>query len=401
MLTLKRFTGINNVTPPERLEPSTREQSTPLAEALNVDVGNDRELLRRQGFAQASSVCHKNVWEGEGFTLATTNGGDLVSIVGDSVTVVAASLGASRVWYANWADGRTAFSNGAIAGIVTAGGASSTPWGVPLPETVGTGQQVAGGLFAGTYRWAIAYQRLSDLLVGGLEYSSPLDLGADAGLSLTGLPQLAGYRIKVYLTSHNGAVARLAGSTDTDSFTFSGANTDLVLEAETDHVYPAPVGTVHAQWRGRSLIGQGSALWASLYLRPEHFKLSDDFKVMRGNITMIQPVESGVFVGTDQELCFLRGDQWGTLAYRPLLSRPVVRGSGVTVPGEYLKRADGTAGAGACMLAICGGHIVAGYPDGDAAVLTKDVYRTDAQEVAAAFRLRPGSEIPQYVAIAQ
>ena len=44
MLTFAKFSGINNVLPPERLVPAPKTGVTPLATATNVDVGLDGEL---------------------------------------------------------------------------------------------------------------------------------------------------------------------------------------------------------------------------------------------------------------------------------------------------------------------------------------------------------------------
>lgn len=401
MLTLQRFTGINNVQPAERLRPDAGKKLTALAEAMNVDIGQSLELLRRQGYSEASNVCHKNVWNGMAFQLATTAGGDLVSIIEGNETTLYPSLGVARVWYCNWEDGRTAFSNGSINGVVAADGLSCYQWGVPVPVSEGAGSAVAGGLYAGDYRWSITYQRLSDGLEGGPIYSSPITLGANSGLELDGLPQDDLYRIRVYLTSHNGGVARFAGSTLTDAFTFTGLNKDLVLECPTEHIQPAPVGTLSCQWRGSALVAVGPNVFGSKHARPEHFDL-DDFVPFSGDVTLLQPVESGVFVGTTKELCFLAGDVWTKLALKRHIAEGCVLGSGVTVPGELLKRGDGV-GAGPCMVAICGGILVAGFQDGGISKLTEGVYKTTATEVAAAFRIREdgGDRIPQYIALPQ
>lgn len=403
---IRRFTGINNVQPPERLLPNANEASSALREAMNCDLGLDGQLMRREGFTELSATRFENVWQGDGFLLATTTSGDLVAIAEgddpeDAVTLYE-SLGFDRVWYWNWPDGRTAFSNGLINGIATATGA--TKWGVPVPDNTFVVTAIEGGeLFAGSYRVSITYVRSADGLEGGQQQSLPVTVAADGAILVESLPTLAGHTINVYLTSHNGTKAYLAGNTATDTFTFDGANDELLRECLTEHLDPAPVGTLSAIWRGRALVAVGSTLYASRPGRPEHFDLSKDWKPLADTITLVQPVEGGIFVGTESELVYLRGTTWDQLAFEHRIKGRVVLGSGVTVPGKYLVRGEGTAGAAAGMLCIADGVITAGYADGAAVALTEGVYQTDATEVAAVFRIRSEADerIPQYVAIPQ
>jgi hypothetical protein len=131
MLKIEKFTGLNNVDTPEKLGAGDLQRAT------NVDIGNARELMRRQGYSVLSEVCHKNVWDADGFQLATRDGGDLVAIAdGDDpedAVVLYPSLGVDRVWYCNLPDGRTTFSNGLINGIASA--TAATKWGVPVPSS--------------------------------------------------------------------------------------------------------------------------------------------------------------------------------------------------------------------------------------------------------------------------
>lgn len=379
MLTLDKFIGINNVQPGHRLK------STELASATNVDIGLDGEIRRRRGYTQVSEVCHKNLWQAQGFMLATCNG-DLVRTDGTTQAVLQESLGVDRVWYCNLPDGRTTFSNGLINGITD--GVTAQAWGVPTPESVGAHTPVAGDLFPGSYRWAISYVRLADGLEGMLAYSGQIELET-GGILLTGLPEEPGHKINVYLS--NGEGFYFAGTTLGSSFSYLGANNALTLPAITEHAYPMPVGTVTAFWRGRVLVAQGNILWASLPHQWEHCNLRRDFKQFSAPITLVQPVDGGVFVGTEQELAFLGGQQWDQLAYVRKINGAVVLGSGVTVPGEELDA------SGDAMVCIADGGIEAGLGDGSTRNLADDRYTTAVTEVAATFREVDG--IPQYIAI--
>lgn len=391
MLTFEKFSGINNVLPAHRLAEDA------LTTATNADFGLSGEVRRRQGYSETLASCHKNLHQADGFLLATVDGGDLMALdsAGGSRTLLYPSLGAARVWYCNLPDGRTTFSNGLICGITD--GQAATTWGVPVPESLGALTPVAGELFPGDYAYQLTHVRLSDGLEGAPHYASPVPV-PDGGILLTGLPVRAGHKLNIYLTSHNGEQAFLAGSTAGGSFAYLGKNDALVLPCRTDHLQPAPAGTFTAFWRGRVLVAVGPVLYASRTNGWESFDFRRDFKQFSAAITLIQPVEGGVFVGTGKELAFLAGSEFDKLAYSQAISGAVVPGSGVPVPGELVQRGQGT-GQGRAMVCIADRCLVAGFSDGGISRLSEGRYATDAAEVVATFRQVNG--VPQYLAAAQ
>lgn len=386
------FTGINNVQPSERLGESD------LAQASNVDVGLSGELSRRLGYATLDAATPVDwLHERKDCTLVVS-GSDLIAVSLDGLTKTAmltdASLSGRRMWFVDLPDGRTAFANGLLTGITD--GATVTGWGVPVPASVGAATSVAGQLDPGAYQWRITYVRTSDGLESGAAFSTaPINL-PDGGILLTGLPALAGHRINVYLTGANGDKAFYAGTTLTGSFSYLGKNDALTLPCHTEHLSPAPKGTICATWRGRALLAEGNVLHASRPHQPELFDLKRDFKQFTAPITMVQPVDDGIWVGTTKELAFLAGTQFDALQFTPRDVGPVVLGSGVSAPGEYVAQGQG-AGQGAAMLCIAGGRIVSGFNGGLLLNVTRERYKTDASEVCATFRITGG--IPQYVAI--
>ena len=389
MLTFKNFSGINNVLPGHRLPDDAQ------AVALNVDIGLTGEIKRRQGYSEVLATCHKNIWQAKGFMLATVDGGDLIAIAPNGTrTFLYFSLGASRVWYCNLPDGRTTWSNGLISGITN--GVISQPWGVPIPASLGAVAATSGALFAGDYRYQLTYTRQSGGLESGASLSGGITLEANSGLSLSGLPTLAGHSINVYLSGHNGEGAFYAGSTASSTFSFAGANDALVLPLRTDQLQPAPIGTLAAFWRGRVLTAVGPVLYASKTNGWESFDIRRDFKQFSAPITLIQPVEGGIFVGTTKELVFLAGSEFDKLALNLVVDGAVVLGSGVSVQGESVQRGQGT-GQGPAMVCIAARGLVAGFSDGGVSRMTEGRYATSVSEVAATFRHVNG--IPQYIAI--
>lgn len=386
MLTFEKFTGINNVLPRERLA------ETELLEAVNVDIGLSGEISRRDGFTLIAEGCFKNLWQAEGFMLATQNG-QLVAVDEEGATALLhPSTGDSRVWYCNLPDGRTVWSNGLQSG--TTDGTTWRPLGIPLPESLGIPAAVGGELAPGAYRWGLSYVREEDGLEGGVVWSEPAEF-PEGGVLLTGLPQRDGYAINVYLA--NGAEGYLAGVAPGASFSYLGKNSALVLPSRNDLGSPPPAGRLLSFWRGRLLMADGPLLLASRAGQWELFDFSKDFKQLGSDITLIQPVDDGIYVGTTSELAFLSGVEFSSLAYRQVLSGSVVLGSGVSVMGKHIGLGSGGAASGSAMIGIANGGIVAGLNGGQVIQMTDDRYRTEVQEVVSVFREHRG--IPQYIAV--
>lgn len=384
MLTLDKFQGINNVVPSHRIPDKQ------LATATDVDIGMDGELRRRAGRTLVTAGHHHNLHQAAGFMLATNEYGDLFKVGGSTLKP---AMSGNRVWYVNLPDGRTAFADGTFSGITD--GTLTTGWGVPLPPSIGNLTPVSGQLAPGDYQYAVTYVRLADGLEGGPSYSNPITV-PDGGVLLTGLPQLDGHMINVYLSGQNGGDMYFAGQTLTSSFSFLGKSSALTLPIRTDFLHPMPVGTVNAFWRGRTLVAEGNTLWASM---PQQWELCDkrrDFKQFNAPITLIQPMDDGIFVGTETELAFLSGTEFDKLTYEQKLAGRVVLGSGVNAKAEQLNGYENS-GRGTAMVCIADGLIIFGFTGGVIKRATEGVYRTDVTEVAATFRVKDG--IPQYIAV--
>lgn len=389
MLIFSAFSGINNVVQPHRLDGGD------LLQASDVNIGLTGEITRRAGFAAVSDVCHKNIFDGHAGIMYATSGSELVAVhPGGARYVIHPALGSQRVWYCNLPDGRTTFSNGLLHGITN--GAAGLEHSVRPPDSLGAPDTAFGSLFAGTYRYHLTMRRLADGVESPAISSQPITI-SQGGVRLDGLVERAGHELQVYLSGKDGEGAYLIGATSGTTFEWGGQNSALVQPCRTVGAREFPVGTITAFWRGRTLVADGSTLWAS---RPSNPHLSDwrDFKPFTAPITLIQPVDDGIYVGTEEDLIWLGGTTWEGLGYVPTERGPVVMGSGVTAPGKQLMSGDGT-GAGKAMLCIADGEIVAGFGGGATSSLTAKRYRTAVGEVCATFRVVDG--IPQYVAVPQ
>jgi hypothetical protein len=297
MLTFKSFTGINNVQPEHRLKASD------LLAAKDVDIGLDGEVSRRGGYQRLSEVCHKNLWQGAGFQLATTEG--------TGFDCCGRSYHGAMAQYRPRA--RLVLQSAGRAHAVFDRAAARHHGRADSPDAHGAGAGSLGALdFAfgelepGQYRYGLSHVRLSDRAEGPVRVSEPVAV-LQGGLRLDGLPQLPGHALNVYLSGRDGEGMFFAGTAVERSFEFGGRNSALVLPARTLGAQVLPDGTLMAFWRGRVLVAQGKVLWAS---RPAVPHLSDwrDFKPMTADITALVPVDTGIYVGTTQDLIFLGGE---------------------------------------------------------------------------------------------
>ena len=126
-----------------------------------------------------------------------------------------------------------------------------------------------------------------------------------------------------------------------------------------------------------------------------------------GTITMIQPVEAGIWVGTTEALYFLGpAGEFGKLVMHRQIDGPVLLGSGVACRGGVLLRM-GSNGPGAAgdgndgALCIAARAITALYADGSCNALTEGRYLVASNITSVASAVIEDAPLSQYIAIPQ
>ena len=374
---VKEFLGINNVADRTRLAPGE------FTVATNVDVGARGNLYTRPARTRVTTGVAGSVRKWGSEVLALLNN-DLVAInaAGTVQRTIYNTLGYTRVWYAELPDGRMAFSNGLINGLISPGGVA-VPWGISTP--VDTGSGLAGGT-----RYQITYVRTSDGLEGPPAYSPDR---IDTTQSIVGLPVLAGHTINVYFAPY-GEQAFYAGSTATDTFIQTAPQ--MGAQFIGNGLSAPPVGTQLTAWRSRILIADGKVLWATRPMQPELCDMTADFIQMPDPITLVHGVNSGVFVGTTNGVYFLAGETFGALTMVQIATGPATLGSLVVIDATELKAEAQPKGSAYAALCIVNGVITMLAESGSITPLTADTYKVDVAEVHATTRQRNG--FVQYIA---
>jgi hypothetical protein len=388
---IDRFAGINNVNPPgARLNPGE------LTAATNVFVDRTGAVRPRTGTARRVAGSFTSVWT-NGTVIYAVMAGDLVEVNSAdwTTTVLKAGVGTSAaVWLELPADGSVVFMNAAESLRIVDGTAIAL--GVPLPASLGTAADGASGsLRTGVYRYGLSYVRTSDGLEGGAVFSSGTVSIASGSLDLTALPALAGHTINVYLTSADDDQFYYAGNTATATFTFGGANDQLIVPCRTAFLSPPPNGSVLGMFRGRLLVGVDNVLFASLPWRPELFDLRQDYKQFPSGVRFVCEVDDGLYVGLADEVLFLSGVRFNELTQLRVYAEGAVLGSAVRTNGGWIGLGD-RMGSGPAVLCIAGNTLCAGFNSGQWVALTEGRYRfDDAQRVTATVRFEKG--VHQYV----
>jgi hypothetical protein len=161
-----------------------------------------------------------------------------------------------------------------------------------------------------------------------------------------------------------------------------------------------PQATLIAQYSGRIYMAYERTIWVTELYNYSLVDKTKNFLQFEDNITLLMPVQDGIFVGTEGGLVFLKG-VFGKMSYNQINSDPVLRGSGTYVPVELVhpqaKNGPLPTGEAAVFMAACG--ICAGFDGGSCYNLTYDrVMFPGATSAAALFRQQDGANT--YVAVA-
>ncbi|MDO8632868.1 MAG: hypothetical protein Q7R41_20485, partial [Phycisphaerales bacterium] len=223
-----------------------------------------------------------------------------------TVTLRSGLTAARDLSYAPVGD-RVYYSNGVELGVVAEG--ASRSWGLPVPA-LPVAAATGGDLPEGTYQYVVTYIR-SDGQESGAARAGTITLTATGGIDLSAIPVSSDTTVvakAVYVSTRNGAALYRAG-------TIANATTTLAVREAGDPASPLqtqfltapPTGDFIGYFSGWMLVADGDRLYPSEPYAPELF---DVRKAMpfSDRITMVAPVEKGVWIGTGSQVIWLNGD---------------------------------------------------------------------------------------------
>jgi hypothetical protein len=272
-----------------------------LAKADNVDITRNLKVRRRAGYEQVFDGATAAVW-GDGRTLLfTTAAGELRNLSGGLGSF---DYGPGSYLHAvELPNGFIALTTGLETRVLD--GNLLRRFGVPVPPApvVSVG---SGSLRAGTYMVSVSLMGHSE---GGL--SAATVVGVSEGTSLTITPQVpVGYVGLVYCSAPDGEVQMLRGIVETgETLVIDGWAQREGSRTHRTHgrgVPPIPARTL-AVSGSRLLYAEGNVLRYSDPLSYELFDLRYGWKLFPDPVTMIAPMRSGTFVGTEKRIVYLAG----------------------------------------------------------------------------------------------
>jgi hypothetical protein len=161
-----------------------------------------------------------------------------------------------------------------------------------------------------------------------------------------------------------------------------------------------PMATSLTYYNGRIYLAHGTTLWATEPFLYNYIDKTKSFVQFESDITMLETVTDGIYVGTDSNVYFLQGNAF-PMPRTPLMNYGVLPRSSVQVPAELIKpqieQSQQFQAKNAVMFLTKSG-VVAGFDGGVLYNLTQsEVILPDATSAAVMFRRQDG--VNSFVAV--
>ena len=349
--------------------------------ALNVDVDDGDNVDRRYGFGTVVVTGVDRSLYATGPICLGVGSNALKQILPNYSTVTLRSgLTPGRdLSYAAVAD-RVYWSNGVELGVMHEG--ANRSWGLPvpvLPVSAATG----GDLPVGTYQFTVTFIR-NDGQESGAARAGTIALTDTGGIALSAIPVATDATIvakAVYVSTRNGEILYRAGLITNATTTFAiREEGDPAAPLQTQFLSAPPAGDFIGYFKGQMLIARSNRLYPSEAYAPELFDLRKSIPFL-DRVTMIAPVDDGVWLGLDSQVVWLSGDTPATWQYKTVADYGVIPGTMAYADGELL--GDGTGAGEQCVYFTTKRGICVGRTGGKLFNLTQERFNFPAQPVGA------------------
>lgn len=386
----QKFSGLRNNIGAESFEPSD------LAEALNVDITDAFRIQRRSGFGTILSGAYHSMWS-NGTVCLVMSAGTLYQYNTDN-TVTAVRTGLSpqeRMSYTGLAD-VVYFTNGIDTGAFAGGAARE--WGIRPPTHQPEAFQIGGTLRAGSYQYAMTFQR-ADGAESGTGVAGTITVENNSGIGFRNLPTSTDPNVtkrNLYISPFDGDMLFRQAQLGTAETVATFMNDRIgSLPLNTQHLSPPLAGQIAAAYNGRTYIARGNRLYHSLPFAPELFDLRANFP-FDSEITLVAPVDDGIYVGTTEDIMFLAGNGPEEFRVVNLTTYGVIPGTlAYTVAGDLVQDAKGLAAVFATTSGLC-----YGFNSGTFHNMTRDVFSYPAMDRGAGL-VRKHKGMIQYITTLQ
>lgn len=290
-----------------------------LRAAVNVDIDKTGKIKRRKGYEEvATGLCH-SLWSQDNWPYALlVKDGYLVRLDSDeSLTTLAAVSPYRRMSYTVLNE-TVYMSNGAERFTASHLGTLGE-WGVGEPGGQPTLSLVAGigGAAPGTYLVGVTFLSPSGEESGSSQAAviTVPDTGSYA-IRLTNIPYPATGKTRVYVSQANGAQLFHAYDVPVGiaSLDVYAAGRGKLLETAFHSRVPA--SNIVRAYRGRVYMAVDGVLYYTPAMRYGLYRLHETYFRFPNVLTMVQPVEDGIYVATSRQTFFLAGNDPKTMTQR-------------------------------------------------------------------------------------
>lgn len=388
---VKKFTGLNNTTSPERFP------SGALAVALDVDIDNTKRLMSRRGKTLINATpCHSLYASEVGAFVM--QGSSLYAIEANlSLTLVKVLSSANELSYETLG-GIVYFTNGVECGRII--GRTYSRWGITPPVYQPTASATTGNLRAGRYQFAMTFLR-NDGNESGTGLSGTIDVADGAGIRMGNLEVSTNPDVSskvLYLSSRDGEVLYRAMTVPNSQITaFVSDEPTSGIPLMTQFAVPPPPSSFMHVYNGVMYMVKGDTVYYSDTYNFELYRLHDNFMRFPGTVSLFAGVNDGVYVATsDSEgdgTEDTQGSTWFLTGGRPdqfksqfIFNYGSTPGTSVFINSEFF--GEQVERLGEPVLVWAGRHgVCVGGDGGQAHNLTESVYSLpSAQDGAALVR---------------
>lgn len=299
--------------------------------AINVDIARDGGYRRRSGQTRlVSGYGFHSLWAQPYSDTMFVAREDTLYTIDAQMTLkpVAAVNGTSQLSFTQY-NGNVYWVNNHTSGWLPSDSVTARGIGVETPSPVPRISAGLGGLTAGTYGVCITHidDRGEE---SGATRVHTFELPEGGGLVLSDLPISPELRIRVYITDPDGGEPRSAVEFPAVFPSYQVTSQATGGICQTRHLSPLPNGQFVSWMGGRLYVANGDTLYFSNAMRPHLHNAAHNFIKFVGQITMLEALTTGIFVGDDRGVWFLSGpdptDVRAALVHR---SRVVARSSTV------------------------------------------------------------------------
>ena len=389
----KPVLGVDQLSDETSLLRDSKEGITAVREASNVDIDAEGNVGRRSGYETKIS--------GSGFhsLFSTTRGALLVcrrdelGIYDPAAEAFTAVTSMSEAFLTSFDElnGNIYFTNSGYHGMMFAGSFDVRPIGVPLPNvTAGFAATSNGSLAAG--RYGITYSIVNDL--GEESPLAPLMVvtipEAGGGIVGTAFTLIAGYKYRIYMTATDGEELYQAFEADADSASFYILDHEEGRRPATQYLRQLPFGHILRAHSSRLYVATTDFIFFSKPFMPHLTNPAHDFIPCTGFVTMMQPVDGGIYVADRAGIHFFAGDDPTEFEVKTVSTESVVFNTAVAVPGEFFPPDIGKGADSVAVWLSPSGYQV-GLPTGEVVRLhTKQVQLPSYVQGCAAFSIQDG-----------